>query len=794
MKILLNKKTSKTSVNVNNSLAIDIKNSKRALPIDDLRTSLSEYDLYNYERKESSKIRLTLTINTICSNALFNPFTEIVKDEGSDSCICLNYSTSFQLPKDLNLRYKSVDYFTSVLDCIRDTQLSSTDNGFTYHCGKDIFNNHILRSKTFKSVCQYEKGDNPLFNTIADSQRELNGKNISGYTDTDSSNSSFSLYLYTTDDILSFKDCINERLIEENGWFGFINRSMFNTISGAPINRVINNRKACDFIDMYPTRDLFYFTPKYNPHRNRIEKNWNYTLTYPYSSTTNVEFISSDTKGLKVYHYSNNVKNKNGVNGLKLSSISKHGLKEGDIVNVYNKTDRILENAEVFSIIDEYTFYVFNNGLELEENSNEISFKQVKSYEEVEYYVRLFKKISDEELENHIGKLAFSRNIYNDEIAEVVYADDIDYFKILRDNLKRPLTSLYFTIVKNNAGNNEWYRGDAENEVIEYSHCFSDITCGFEYDKNMPSSLAIKGDIKNMYGSGNSLNGIITIDNDEFYGDLCSYSNSQVIETVIQPICYRFNTYQREKMTNGKVIQYDEITSDVYDVQNFKVNKGIINNQIEGCYEMSTDSKYREGYYYYPHHEIRVRTFSKTINEQKPIFLTIKNLIPLNDNEYEIYTYENHELSYGNVINLKIFDSKSNRNIYYDCEINDIISNKKFIMTVLDANNFVLHNGKKGTYKLLKRDPNIPSYATLTQYDSSIYKWRDIIENGYDNDSDIEKYPFTNGALYIHKNINLFVRRQDPEGYGGIKDADIESNIIDSVLENKFYNEEEIKC
>ena len=46
----------------------------------------------------------------------------------------------------------------------------------------------------------------------------------------------------------------------------------------------------------------------------------------------------------------------------------------------------------------------------------------------------------------------------------------------------------------------------------------------------------------------------------------------------------------------------------------------------------------------------------------------------------------------------------------------------------------------------------------------------------------------------IHDNITFFVRRQDPEGYGGIKDTDIESNIIDSVLENKFYNEEEIKC
>ena len=90
MKILLNNRKSKKTVNINNSLAVDVKNSKRALPIDDLRTSLSELDLYNYERQSSDKIRLTCTINTVCSNVLFNPFTEIVKDEGSDSGICLN--------------------------------------------------------------------------------------------------------------------------------------------------------------------------------------------------------------------------------------------------------------------------------------------------------------------------------------------------------------------------------------------------------------------------------------------------------------------------------------------------------------------------------------------------------------------------------------------------------------------------------------------------------------------------------------------------------------------------------
>ena len=36
-----------------------------------------------------------------------------------------------------------------------------------------------------------------------------------------------------------------------------------------------------DFVDMYPGRDLYTFLPKYNKFRKRIEKNWNYCMTYP---------------------------------------------------------------------------------------------------------------------------------------------------------------------------------------------------------------------------------------------------------------------------------------------------------------------------------------------------------------------------------------------------------------------------------------------------------------------------------------------------------------------------------
>ena len=51
------------------------------------------------------------------------------------------------------------------------------------------------------------------------------------------------------------------------------------------LNKCMNNREACDFIDMYPDRSLFSFTPNINKYRgNRAERNWDYCITYPYSN------------------------------------------------------------------------------------------------------------------------------------------------------------------------------------------------------------------------------------------------------------------------------------------------------------------------------------------------------------------------------------------------------------------------------------------------------------------------------------------------------------------------------
>jgi hypothetical protein len=57
----------------------------------------------------------------------------------------------------------------------------------------------------------------------------------------------------------------------------------------------------------------------------------------------------------------------------------------------------------------------------------------------------------------------------------------------------------------------------------------------------------------------------------------------------------------------------------------------------------------------------------------------------------------------------------------------------------------------------------IPDYATKT---NDGYIWRDLMNIGFRPETD---YPFTNGAHYIHKNIIFPVKRQDPFGVYGLR-------------------------
>ena len=431
-RILLNGAVNKQSVNENETLNINLSGNMKLLPEDAINDTLDSYELYLDERAKSNKFRIIINVNPYCTNVLFNPFTEIVRYEGSSGATCLNYSATTVE----NVIGKDSGFTWTQYDAVRDTQLSNNLHNYEYHCGIDIFNNHILRSKTFKAV-NYDsinsrrdlsnlgqvfgnnysnvsviysnknhiydgRNDNATgydFNTIDDYMRDRDGVIISevfpkivnkGDAEKNLEGIILPLHLYQDYDILSFEECVDEKLGEENGWYGFRNPSTMDSLSISSgendvyleellINKTINNREYCDFIDMYPGRDLYSFNPKYNNYRHRVEKNWNYCITYPSSSVIrngddkDFPFFNIDESGktsLRAYMIDEGTVDDDGIKVLTVYSVCQHGLMVDDDVNIYKTykaevdgemtdiTELFYDNVKVKNVIDKYTFQV----------------------------------------------------------------------------------------------------------------------------------------------------------------------------------------------------------------------------------------------------------------------------------------------------------------------------------------------------------------------------------------------------------------------------------------------------
>ena len=963
-KVFLQSHISKQSSNTSNGVNVQLKGKRKLLPTTDMSESVSQYEQYLEERGKCNKIRLTCQVNPICSNVLYNSVTEIVRNEGSDDVEVLNYgnealSKGTIKTENTSGKNKNVDFWSSPswngdaltilngnakdshpTNAIRDTQLSSPSNGFVYHCGKDIFNNHLIRSNTFKTICKRQGGNEDTFNTIADKMRDVKGNEVVETlyfpvdAPIDGHKKDVTMHVYRYDDILTYADSVKNRLVQKyDGWVGFYNRSKIKSYNDfkkgeiMDIERPIMYKNGGDFIEMYPDRSLYSFVPKFNKSRKRVEKNWEYCITYPSSSTTDGfdSIINKSNGALKAIYFDENSKGDNGGSQLVIYGISKHGLMVGDFVSVYktlrNGTDeRVVESAEVSAVVDDYIFvlkgnstaisnswhdvsqdelsngkitvdgveyslaankkyfvdasgnkYYLVNGkyVNLDLDSQHISYKKVVNGIECNYYVRIFSKVpnfknasavtsseydiykddsklikeyqgSDYDFESHVSRLAFAKNIYGDEIGEVVFTDDIDISN-LKDNLGRPLSTLYITFLKSNGGYKEWYGFDnvpiyPPNDKVTYSHCFGALTCGYETSDESIYTNGINSinKINNIGGDAMGVN-VLSINKDvendrnmggfkerevaygvdkNFYGDLCFYDEYNATEVSIQPMMYRFNTAQRESIlssSNDKFngYNYDDIVYDDYDISNTFTVK---TSQVSG-----TNSR-KEGYYYKPHYPIEIKMFGK-LNSVSPDFLKIRS-IKKENGVYSIVTSSYHYLGVGD--KAMIYDSTQEKYYTLVTVKNNNSNYKKFYCKVysedgktLEKLTFMDGDGKshdllntnddvaRGLYmsdfKLFKVDNlEIPSYAKILKDGTCRYVWRNIINNGFNPTvSSVEEYPFTNGAFYINKRIDIYVRRQDPYNmYGLYNDDDIsgDESKTEVIVDDSYVKSDDIKC
>lgn len=400
---------------------VNLKQTTKTLPFPNVSTTLSQRSVYEEERQAGTKFRLILTVMPYCTNVLFNSLTEIVKDEGSENVEVVTDSNAASVTTsgDITVLGKTQP---DRIHMISDTEYSSDlHGGYEYHPGYDFFDNHLLRNTSFKVVnilSITSTSNKEVFNTLEDYMRDRNGK-VKGYVprlSMDSINSSQGVngdkHLYLHDDILSIEDSINENLYEDNGWWGFANNTNIDTKElenrkwySMDIGKALNNHKACEFIDMYPDRTLYSFTPKFNKFTHENEYNWHIVITYPYKnvyshplclggssyikrSTDSDGKVVEDTisegnrwMGLKVLSATLTSIN-GGTKCVVFRTYTKHGLERGNIfylyyTNPYSSTDEkwgdeTLDGSEIY--YESKTYFKVNNTGDTSGNNREYYF------------------------------------------------------------------------------------------------------------------------------------------------------------------------------------------------------------------------------------------------------------------------------------------------------------------------------------------------------------------------------------------------------------------------------------
>ena len=812
-KILLNKKNSKTSSNHNNIIPVEL-NRDMALFHDELMTdTVDTLQVYNDEKDKCTKHRFIFTLYPMCSNSLFNKITEVVRYEGSSSAQTVTNSTSFTGVTGA-VSTQSINR----IQAVRNTEYSNEKFGITYHCGADIFNNHLLRKKENISVQKRKsaKGatvynDNgseassqyalktDAFNTIGDYCRNSNGELLTTYLPSSSSNYTYStkytayIPLYSHDTISSFIEAYSDGIKRKDGWMGFYNPTTLHipvsgtTTNGYYVNKCMNDKEGCEFISMAPEKDLFYFTPKFNPYRNRLEYNWDYCLTYPAESIYNDGVVlTGKGQGLPI----NKVSELYGANGLpaKLFRTSvDHNLDVGDYVNIkFDNTQvvkcRVNRIGDSEGKNENYFFSVRKDDIDdiVDSNANPIRFAKVIGGFECEYYFRKFKKF-DKHIKSTLNRLAFADTIYGDEVTQLVYTDDVDISQY-KDNRGRPLTEIYLTLLKSNRGHDKWYANKCEPylESVEYSHVFGKVTSGldvpsfvgrdfptlrFQHNIN-PDNYKSKVEIAK---SSLFLENNITNKDDSFYGDLVEFNPITVTETVLEVVKHRFNTAQREFYDSNNTmygtIYHDEIYGDNYDYDRYGTNK------VSGAtrfYTQKLNDGYAniapEGYTYVPHHKVKIAEYDTLVRQLSDTNITDANALIITNtltskkitfntpNRYSLLPNDILALvnkGDGEVYQYRVISYVYNNNVY-ECEA-EIMGSKYPSDT--NVNN----------YWLFIHNLEIPEYAYMLPDGTGRHIWREVLPpSSLSFMSDLYNVTFTNGALYHHSNITFPVRRQDP--------------------------------
>lgn len=514
----------------------------------------------------------------------------------------------------LKYRLRSTDSQTSVdtdtfikLNLEGGTRLLPTNDINTVVSSAEVFNNERQSTKKYRILGTIKPIiSNVLFNLIGDdSWNTFNGFDFR-QDPIEKINYSYSNGVNPIP-TLTFAQSYKKHLKERDGWFGYYEP-----------NYLLPGQ--CEYTYMEPNKEKFSF-------KDAQKRKWDMTITYPFSADTTHVMINGGLKIIAVFGA-----NIGGRSRISFSTPFRHNLTQRSLVYIQNVAGldvlsgntgyhRVIRTGDDNGNNKEYIFSIavdFNNqtvissGLPENQSRMQRVLGGVQNGFKSKYYFRLFKKITtvNDNINNgiienddyEIYQAAFSQTVFNDEVCQFVFNEDLDVGKVV-DNLGRPLSEIYLTIIKN------------RNYLIGYPF-FTPIQAGVEcgFVSGILTGVDIP-DVRRMrdgpqlaigtqyLSSPTSLTPDVSINDSYYYGDVVEFNDFEQIEHVLGLVAHRFNTVNR-------------------------TGQGISGNDTPTIL-----GPRHEGYMYYPHHKMQIRQFSNYVEsgDANTIGTTCKETIGIPD-------------------------------------------------------------------------------------------------------------------------------------------------------------------
>jgi hypothetical protein len=392
------------------------------------------------------------------------------------------------------------------------------------------------------------------------------------------------------DEDLTYNLAINTFLKEKDGWFGYYDPN-------------IASAALCNYFDMEPKRERFSFLPDYHPFvanpsatLPNFVKNWELTITYPVSADTKHKMVYDTTNGNGLLIVDDTLAVQSTRNMTALGMACKHNLEIGDTVRIFGTNGYNGDHVVIRTGLDDGKLKDYYFVIDLPNTgsiSNTSRMRKIVNDVESEYYFRLFTKIKTknspviETDDYETYQAGFSENFFNDQIIQFVFNEDIDVSD-LTDNLNRPLSELYLTMIKTDSN----FLFTQVKSGIEPPFIFNLTQTNTQtYLRDVPVINRIHNAPLLPYVSNTPLENNVQIGNQFFYGDLVEFNKTTLIETVLADVHHRFNTINRQTAPTMNMVIASGLTSTV------------------------TLGPRQEGYYYKAHHLIKIREFSNYIEE-----------------------------------------------------------------------------------------------------------------------------------------------------------------------------------